>query len=214
MTYYTKYLKYKNKYLDLKYYSGNMIGGSSNVEYSIKDKNFYSGALNRFTVGINTIIKEISTAKPTILKIENSYILEIHIENLIKSMLMSSVVLDKIYLDKFYSFGMHSGNMYTGNLAMTTLYKIITYPNVKSIELSNIKFDPEDNLNLDQFTGKSNITELIIKTTTITDKQILQLIGLCPNLVSITILQHINLISTSILDEIKQINSIAKITIE
>jgi len=43
MTYYTKYLKYKNKYLDLKYYSGNMIGGAD-VEYTIKDKNFYSGA--------------------------------------------------------------------------------------------------------------------------------------------------------------------------
>jgi len=129
---------------------------------------------------------------------------------------MSSVVLDKIYLDKFYSFGMHSGNMYTGNLAMTTLYKIITYPNLKSIELSNIKFDPGHNLNLNEFTKKSNITELIIKMTTITDKQILQLIELCPHLTSIVILQHINLIptATKILDEIKQINSIAKITIE
>ena len=218
MTYYTKYLKYKNKYLDLKYYSGNMVGGTTDVEYIIQNKNYYASVL-RVTNDIKKIITEIFsfTVKPTILKIKNSYIIEVYIENLIKAMLDAQVVLNKIYLDTFYSFGMHSMNITSGYLAMTTLYKIITYPNLKSIELSNIKFDPGDNLNLNQFTEKSNITELIIKMTTITDQQILQLIEMCPNLVSITIPQDIYLIpsagSTPISEQLKQIIPNVKLTI-
>ena len=215
MTYYTKYLKYKNKYLDLKYYSGNMIGGAD-VEYTIE--NIYCfGTTSKYRKEIIDIINKINAANPTILKIQNSYIIGTHITNLIKG--ISGVVLDKIYLDNFRSFGMHSMNIHSGNLEMTDLYKIITYSNLKSIELSNIKFAPEDNLNLDQFTEKSNITELIIKMTTITDKQILQLIKLCPNLVSITIPQHIYLIPSAgsepipILDQLKPIIPNVKITI-
>ena len=70
MTYYTKYLKYKNKYLDLKYYSGNMVGGTTDVEYIIQNKRYYAN-LSRFTNDINKIITEIFsfTVKPTILKI-------------------------------------------------------------------------------------------------------------------------------------------------
>lgn len=130
-------------------------------------------------------------------------------------MLDTQMVLDKIYLDTFNSFGMHSGDMFSGYLAMTTLYKIITYPNLKLIELSNIKFDPGDNLNLNQFTEKSNIVKLIIKMTTITDQQILQLIKMCPKLENITIMHYTNLIPSGklISEQIKEINPMVVINI-
>ena len=191
MTFYTKYLKYKNKYLDLKYYSSNMVGGNPDVTYSIEDKVLYDPNSPQF---LNDILLDIITKNPTILCIKNSSGLLASITDLINRIKEKQIPLRKIYLEKFSSFT--SGNDKPSEdslkfLQMSILSSILTYKTIKSIELVDIIFNSKDNFSLLEFrtmrSTPSNITELIIRNSTITYEQILELIYLCSKLQTLTI---------------------------
>jgi hypothetical protein len=190
MTYYTKYLKYKNKYLNLKYYSGNMVGGAG-VEYTIEDKVLYDPHSAEF---LNEILVNIGKTNPTTLCIKNSSGLLASILSLIKTIRDDKIPLTKIYLEKFSSFTSGQDTPSEDSLKflqMSILSSILTYETIKSIELVDIIFNPTDNFSRLEFktmsSAPSNITELIIKNSTITYEQILELIYLCSKLQTVTI---------------------------
>jgi methyl coenzyme M reductase alpha subunit len=74
---------------------------------------------------------------------------------------------------------------------MSILSSILTYDSIKSIELVDIIFDYKDKFSIPEFQTMrltpSNITELIIKNSTITYEQIFELIYLCSKLQTVTI---------------------------
>jgi hypothetical protein len=198
MTYYTKYLKYKNKYLDLKYYSGNMVGGVGG-EYIITNKKQIGNTKFGTKWEHKLLSDEIFIRGPSILKITNSYIKHGDISNLLKDLANKKLSsLSKIYLEKVVS-SKSEGNVHPRDyLRMVSLLEIITYSTLNSIELVNITFDLNDELDelKDDFSYKklmeaqsnpSNITELIITGSIITIKQILLLLTVCPKLKTLTI---------------------------
>jgi len=195
MTYYTKYLKYKNKYLDLKYYSGNMVGGAD-VEYTITRKIFMGNTKFGTKWEHKLLSDEIFIRGPSILKITNSYIKHGDISDLLKDLAGKKLSsLSKIYLEKVVSSKSNATVHPRDYLRMVSLLEIITYSTLNSIELVNITFDLNDELT-DDFSSKklmeahsnpSNITELIITGSIITIKQILLLLTVCPKLKTLTI---------------------------
>jgi hypothetical protein len=201
MTYYTKYLKYKNKYLDLKYYSGNMVGGNSldgnslDGIYSIEDRLLYDPHSPQF---LNDIRFDIIRTNPTTLCIKNSSGLLASILSLIKTIRDDNIRLTKIYLEKFSSFTSGQDKPSEDSLKflqMSILSSILTYDSIKSIELVDIIFDYKDKFSttdtdLDtkkKAAAKNNITKLIIKNSIISYPQIEELINACVKLEEVTI---------------------------